>query len=165
MSGPADRRAPFSPAWRDAPTFVATFGGIGLIPGAPGTWGSLAALPVAWAVLDRLGPWALAAAAVAVFMLGWWAAARVAQDSGIDDPSPVVIDEVAGQFVALVPATADLWEFALGFALFRLADIAKPWPASWADRRLKGGLGVMADDIAAGVYAAAGLLIVGEALA
>ncbi len=164
MPGSADRRAPYSPPWRDAPTFLATVGGTGLLPYGPGTWGSLAALPVAWLILDSLGPLALGAAAILVFFLGWWVSALVVRRTGDDDPGPIVIDEVAGQFTALVPAATELWQFALAFLLFRIADIAKPWPVSWADRDIKGGLGVMTDDMLAGLYALAGLWVVREVL-
>ena len=164
MPGPADGRA-YSPAWRDAPTLVATVAGIGLLPGAPGSWASLAALPAAWLLLEHLGPLALAAAAILVFALGCWASAAVIRRTGEEDPGPVVIDEVAGQLAALLPAATELWQFALGFVLFRIADIAKPWPVSWADRRVKGGLGVMADDAIAAIYALAGLWLAREALA
>ncbi len=164
MAGPSNGRASFSPAWRDAPTFVATVGGIGLLPRAPGSWGSLAALPIAWLVLQHSGPYALGAAAILVFALGCWASAGTIRRTGEDDPGPIVIDEVAGQFVALLPAAAELWQFALGFVLFRIADIAKPWPVSWADRRIKGGFGVMADDAIAGLYALAGLWLAREVL-
>ena len=159
-----DSHAPYSPPWRDTPTFVATVGGAGLLPRAPGTWGSLAALPLAWLIFDGLGPLALGAAAVLTFLLGWWVSVLVLRRTRDDDPGPIVIDEVAGQFVALIPAATELWQFALGFVLFRIADIAKPWPVSWADRNIKGGLGVMVDDILAGLYALAGLLVVREVL-
>lgn len=163
MSNPTDARA-YSPAWRDPPTFVATVGGIGLLPGAPGSWASLAALPAAWLILDHFGPWALGAAALAVFALGWWAAASVIRRTGDDDPGPIVIDEVAGQFAALIPAAAEPWLFVIGFILFRIADIAKPWPVSWVDRRVKGGFGTMADDVLAGIYALAGVWLAREAM-
>ena len=165
MPGPADGRAALSPAWRDTPTFVATVGGIGLLPGAPGSWASLASLPVAWLLLERFGPVALAAAAILAFALGWWASAAVTRRTVDDDPGPVVIDEVAGQLATLLPAATELWQFALGFVLFRIADIFKPWPVSWADRRLKGGLGVMADDAIAAIYALAGLWLAREVVA
>ena len=164
MPGSADRRAPYSPPWRDVPTFVATVGGTGLLPYGPGTWGSLAALPVAWLILDRLGPLALGAAAILVFFLGCWVSALVVRRTGDDDPGPIVIDEVAGQFTALVPAATELWQFALAFLLFRIADIAKPWPVSWADRDIEGGLGVMTDDMLAGLYALTGVWVVREVL-
>lgn len=164
MPPPVNRHAPYSPPWRDVPTLVATVGGTGLLPHAPGTWGSLAALPLAWLLLDRLGPLALGVAAILVFLLGWWVSALVLRRTRDDDPGPIVVDEVAGQLTALIPATTELWQFALGFVLFRVADIVKPWPVSWADRDIKGGLGVMTDDILAGIYALAGLLVVRELL-
>ena len=165
MLRPAIRHAPYSPPWRDVPTFVATVGGTGLLPSAPGTWGSLAALPLAWLILDGLGPLALCVAAILVFLLGWWVSVLVLRRTRDDDPGPIVIDEVAGQLTALIPATTELWQFALGFVLFRIADIVKPWPVSWADRDIEGGLGVMTDDILAGLYALAGLLVAREVLA
>ena len=73
---------------------------------------------------------------------------------GQDDPGAVVIDEVAGQWLTLLPAATTVWwHWLAGFALFRFFDIVKPWPVGWADRRVKGGLGVMVDDIIAGAYA------------
>ena len=84
-------------------------------------------------------------------MLGWWASEIYAH--GRNDPSEVVIDEVAGQWLVLIVAPLDPALSALGFVLFRLADITKPWPANWAERHLPGGLGIMADDIVAGAYA------------
>lgn len=164
MPHPVNRHAPYFPPWRDVPTFVATVGGTGLLPHAPGTWGSLAALPLAWLILDGLGPLALCVAAILVFLLGWWVSVLVLSRTRDDDPGPIVIDEVAGQLTALIPATTDLWQFALGFVLFRIADIVKPWPVSWADRDIGGGLGVMTDDILAGLYALAGLLVAREVL-
>ena len=165
MTRPAIRHAPYSPPWRDVPTFVATVGGTGLLPRAPGTWGSLAALPLAWLILDGLGPLALCVAAILVFLLGWRVSVLVLRRTRDDDPGPIVIDEVAGQLTALIPATTELWQFALGFVLFRIADIVKPWPVSWADRDIEGGLGVMTDDILASLYALAGLLVAREVLA
>jgi phosphatidylglycerophosphatase A len=85
---------------------------------------------------------------------------RYADAIGSEDPGAVVIDEVAGQWLALLPCTAfGVWEIALAFILFRIADILKPWPASWADRNIPGGLGIMADDWVAGLYAALALAL------
>ena len=136
---------------------IATWFGAGLMPHAPGTWGSLAALPFAWIIAWAGGIWALAAATAAVSLLGCWAAGRYIRARGKQDPGDVVVDEVAGQWLTLLPAATDIGFFAAGFVLFRIADIAKPWPASWADRRLKGGLGCMLDDLLAGTYAALAL--------
>ncbi len=127
-------------------TLVATWFGVGLIRRAPGTWGSLAALPCAVGLQFLGGPWLLAGATGLVSLAGVWA-------SG--DPGAVVVDEVAGQWLALLPLPLDLWWYAAAFALFRLFDIAKPWPIGWLDKNLHGGRGIMADDLAAGLAAGA----------
>ena len=143
----------------------ATWFGAGLLPLMPGTWGSLAALPFAWALHMYFGWGALALATFAVFIVGLWAASSYIGQLGGDDPGPVVIDEVAGQWLTLIPAaylapqTPDLITYGVALALFRLTDIFKPWPASWADKKIHGGLGIMLDDILAGIYSAAGLAI------
>lgn len=134
-------------------TLVATWFGCGLAPWAPGTWGSLAALPFAWGVALLAGAPGLIVAAALLFMLGCWAAGRVASSSGIADPGAIVVDEVVGQWLALAAVPADPIAYAAGFLLFRAFDILKPWPVGWADRRLKGGFGIMADDVIAGIYA------------
>jgi phosphatidylglycerophosphatase A len=143
---------------------IATFFGIGYLHPAPGTWGSLAALPVFWA-LAVLGGWPLALAGiVAAFGLGWWATAREIEGLDDHDPSEIVIDEVAGQWIALMPVAIGaqmagvtltaLWPgWVAGFVLFRLFDIWKPGPVGWADRR-GDALGVMLDDVIAGLLAA-----------
>src|SRR5579883_1496749 len=154
----AMERSPLSP-WHPA-SLVATWFGSGLLPWAPGTWGSLAALPPAWLIAHFLGPRALVPAAIIVFLLGWWAAERVQRASGIEDAGSIVIDEVAGQWLTLAVAPLDPLAYAAGFLLFRLFDITKPWPARWADRRIAGGLGVMADDIIAAIYAAVALVLI-----
>jgi len=147
------------PVWRPA-VLLATWFGVGLIPIAPGTWGSLAALLVAWAVQSLWGAPALAFAAAIVFAAGWWAASAVASTSGVQDPGAVVIDEVAAQWLVLLAAPADPVAWGVGFLLFRLFDIWKPWPVRWADRRVKGGFGIMLDDIVAAVYALLAMRVV-----
>ncbi len=140
------------PVWH--PAFVlATWFGSGLLPKIPGTWGSAAALPFAWIIAWYGGPWALFAAAIVAFVVGIWAADLYGRHSGVKDAGPIVIDEVAGQWLTLAPFAPEPVTYLAGFVLFRLADIAKPWPANWADRKLNGGLGVMLDDIVAGIYA------------
>lgn len=140
-------------------TLLSTWFGCGRLPKAPGTWGSLAALPLAWMVSALAGPWGLLLTVGLVFGIGVWAAETHARHSGEADPQAVVIDEVAGQCLTLVAAPLDPLGYLLGFALFRLFDIAKPWPVSWADREVKGGLGIMLDDILAGVYAGLGVWV------
>lgn len=144
---------------------IATWFGCGLSPKAPGTIGSLGALPVAWAILFYSGwPW-LAVAAVAATVIGILATAAVLRRSAVKDPSFVVIDEVAGQWIALLPAGLDPVLFIAAFLAFRLFDIWKPWPVSWADRAVPGALGVMLDDLIAGGFAAALVYGLGYALA
>jgi len=132
---------------------LATWFGSGLLPKAPGTWGSLVALPCAWAIVLLGGPWLLLGACLGVFLLGLWASARYARALGAADPGSVVIDEVAGQWLALVPVALQLEFYPIAFIAFRFFDIVKPWPVGWLDRRLKGALGIMADDMMAGLYA------------
>jgi phosphatidylglycerophosphatase A len=141
-------------AWHPA-FLAATWFGCGLLPRAPGTWGSLAALPFAWGLFQWGGSGAVLAASLACFAVGWAASAIYVRRTGIDDPKEVVIDEVAGQWLVLAAVPTDPVLYAVGFAVFRVLDIWKPWPAGWADRHLEGGLGVMADDFLAALYGAA----------
>jgi phosphatidylglycerophosphatase A len=127
----------------------------------PGSWGSLAALPYAWALRSLGGVTALAAAVAVVFALGWWASGRVARASGEHDPGFIVIDEVAAQWLVLLAAPLDWRAYAAAFLLFRIFDITKPWPARRVERRVAGGLGIMLDDVVAAFYALA-LLLIGE---
>ena len=131
---------------------LATGFGTGYAPVASGTFGSLPGLALAWGLAAAGGEWALVAGTVVVAIAGVLAADRAAAIFGEEDPGRVVVDEVAGQMVTLlfVPKTVPL--LALGFFLFRALDVWKPWPA----RRLEdlpGGSGIMADDLAAGIYA------------
>jgi len=139
---------------RHPAALLATWFGVGLIPIAPGTWGSLAALPFAWAVSRVWGATGLAIAVAIIFFAGWWAAATVSKAGAIKDPGAVVIDEVAGQWLVLLAAPRDQLAWLLAFLLFRIFDVWKPWPVCWADRDITGGLGVMLDDLLAAVYAA-----------
>lgn len=139
---------------------LATWFGVGRLPKAPGTWGSLAALPFAWLIATMGGVMALLGAIVAVFLAGCWAAHRYRAESGLDDPGAIVVDEVAGQWLVLLASPPDLFLYAAGFALFRLLDITKPWPAGWADRSIKSGFGVMLDDVLAALYGLVALYLI-----
>lgn len=164
-SGAAPGPGPDRPPALNPAMIVATWFGCGLAPKAPGTVGSLGALPVAWIILSYWGwPW-LAVAAVAATVIGIVATAAVLRRSAVKDPSFVVIDEVAGQWTALLPAGLDPILFAVGFVAFRLFDIWKPWPVSWADRKVPGAVGVMLDDLIAGGFAAALVYGLGYAMA
>ena len=134
---------------------IATFFGSGLIRPASGTWGSLAAFGVGLVVLATSVPaWALGLMSVAAYCLGYWAAFRwTASDHTDTDPSAIVIDEVAGMWLVMAFVPPTLSALAAAFFLFRLFDVLKPWPASWADKSLKGAHGIMLDDIFAGVWA------------
>jgi phosphatidylglycerophosphatase A len=119
----------------------------------PGSWGSLAALPCAWAIRSLSGAAGLAISAAIIFAVGCWAAGTIAKASGVNDPGAIVIDEVAAQWLVLLPAPLDPLSYAAAFLVFRLFDIWKPWPVGWADHRIHGGLGIMLDDLLAAVYA------------
>lgn len=131
---------------------IATWGGVGLAAKAPGTFGTLAAIPL-WVVMQPLGTLEYLMATLVLCLIGWWAAHRHSQALGVHDPQQVVVDEVAGLLITMVGAPLAWPQLVVGFALFRLLDITKPWPVGWLDRHVAGGLGIMADDIAAGAMA------------
>ncbi|WP_415402758.1 phosphatidylglycerophosphatase A [Tateyamaria sp. SN3-11] len=148
---------------------IGTVGGVGYLRPAPGTWGSAAALPLAWAVHVVAGFPALAILCLALFAAGWWATAQMTAGQSDHDPSEIVVDEVVGQWIALAPILYVGWSPGLdglvmwpgwiaAFVLFRLFDIWKPWLVGWADRR-GDALGVMLDDVIAGVFAAIGVIL------
>lgn len=144
---------------------ITTWFGSGFLPWAPGTWGSLLALPFAALLHYQFHETGLLAAAAIAFVVGWIASnsyLRANLSAKIDDADPkaIVIDEVTGQWLTLAAAPLDPLMFGVGFLFFRFFDIVKPWPASLIDRRLKSGLGIMLDDVVAGIYAGAVLLII-----
>jgi phosphatidylglycerophosphatase A len=124
-----------------------------LLPSAPGTWGSLAALPFAWAIISLGGKIALLIAAVLLFAIGCIAADRATHGGADQDPGWVVVDEVVGQWLTVLAMPLSLAGYALGFILFRLFDIWKPWPVRAVERRFDGGFGIMIDDVVAALYA------------
>ena len=133
--------------------WIASGFGAGFSPRAPGTVGSIAALLPWWFLMQDLSPLAYLAVVAAGFALGTWAAHWVIRETRIEDPGLVVWDEFIGVWIALFAAPAG-WPWMLaGLVLFRIFDIAKPWPVSWADRKLHGGFGAMLDDALAGLYA------------
>ncbi len=129
--------------------WFATFFGAGRAAKAPGTVGSLMALPVAYFLWQLPVAWAWVVVVV-FFLLGVAAAEVVIKDSGVEDPGFVVIDEVVGIFISSCLCGRSVAGFAAAFVLFRIFDIWKPFPVSYADQNIKGGFGAMLDDAVAG---------------
>lgn len=152
---------PHAPAsvWRNPIHFLAFGFGSGAIPKAPGTWGTLAAVPfvLLWQQLPLAG---YALVLIVATLLGVWLCDRTARDMGVHDHGGIVWDEFVGLWLTMLLAPPG-WLWLLGgFALFRLFDIWKPWPIGWVDRRVGGGLGIMLDDLLAGLMALLVLLVV-----
>ena len=135
--------------------FIATGGGSGYLPGAPGTWGSLVGV-LLWLGLGRLRLAAYLATLLALLVMGVIAAGAAEKIVDRPDPGLVVIDEIVGQLIVLTGAPMQPLVLLAGFVLFRFFDILKPFPAGWLDRHIHGGLGIMLDDAMAGLY---GLLV------
>jgi phosphatidylglycerophosphatase A len=134
--------------------FIATGFGVGLSPWAPGTVASLVALPVWWYGLSEL-PWPVALVVLAALCaLATWCVAVTCRVASVGDDGAIVVDEWLGMWLTLLVCPRDLIAMTAAFVLFRLFDIFKPWPVSWADREVGGGLGVMLDDVLAGMLAA-----------
>ena len=137
---------------------LATGFGIGYAPFAPGTFGSLLGLPLVWGI-QQLPIWGQMAAPVVCFALGVPICGIAARRMGLKDPGAIVLDEIAAFSVVFLLVQISLVTAVLGFALFRLFDISKPWPVKPLEK-LPGGLGIMADDFAAAVYAGGILLLI-----
>jgi phosphatidylglycerophosphatase A len=136
---------------------ICTLGGLGFQPTAPGTWGSAAALLAGALIVFLFGSVGLMLLTFTVFALGVWAADHYESETGKHDNSEIIIDEVAGQWISLVPVAyfGGGWlAYLAAFALFRGFDILKPGPIGTLDQQLKGGFGTMVDDLAAGICAA-----------
>ena len=129
----------------------ATWFGIGLLRPAPGTWGSFAALLI-WYFTEFLHP--TAHVILPIFILfSWLVCSQATKDSDSKDHSAIVIDEVAGMLVTLSFVSHGIMTYLFAFLLFRLFDIWKPWPISWVDKNIQGGLGILLDDLIAGFFA------------
>jgi phosphatidylglycerophosphatase A len=127
----------------------ATFFYVGKLPKAPGTFGSLAALPFAWVTWSLPLPYAWAIV-ITTFLLGVAGASVVHRKTGVSDHQSIVIDEVVGILVTTSVATPQHWpHYFAAFVLFRIFDIAKPWPVSWIDRKWHSPVGTMMDDLVA----------------
>lgn len=126
--------------------------GSGLIKPAPGTWGTLAAVPF-YFLMTLMPQWGYLVVTVLVCVTGIWFCGRTAKDVGVHDHSAIVWDEFAGFFITMALVEPSLLNIAVGFALFRFFDIVKPWPIRWLDKKVHGGIGIMLDDIVAGIFA------------
>ena len=144
----------------DPSALLATWFGTGFLPIVPGSCASLAALPCAALLAWLGGPVLVLAAGAALFVVGMWAADAYMEAVKVHDPAAIVIDEVVGQWVALALSPLDPLVYALGFVLFRILDVLKPWPANYVDRAVTGGFGVMLDDVVAGAYVAGALWLI-----
>ena len=136
----------------DPVNFLAFGFGTGLAPVAPGTFGSLPGVLLAWLTLDS-GLYVQLAVLTFLVLAGIWICGESARRIGVHDHGGIVWDEIAGMYMTLLLAPATVAGFVIGFLLFRLFDIAKPWPIRDLDHRLGGGLGIMLDDLAAALYA------------
>jgi len=139
------------------PVHFFAFGlGSGLAKKAPGTWGTLAAVPI-YLAISALPLMAYLAIVAFVCVIGVWLCGASSKALGVHDHPGIVWDEFAGFFITMIAAPVSWVSVILGFALFRLFDIWKPWPISFIDRNVHGGLGIMVDDIVAGVFACVSL--------
>lgn len=135
--------------WRH---FLALGFGAGLAPKAPGTFGTLVAIPLV-ALVMLLPVWSYVLVLILAYALGVYLCGSTAQDVGEHDHGAIVWDEIVGYGVTMLLIPLHWWTLLLGFVLFRLFDIVKPWPISWLDKQVHGGHGIMLDDVVAGLMA------------
>ena len=133
--------------------FLALGFGSGLVSKAPGTFGTLAALPLYFLMMN-LSLTLFIAITIAITVVGFWICDKAANDMQVHDHGAIVWDEVAGMLITMIAAPVGWLPIIVGFALFRFFDILKPWPIKLLDRHVKGGFGIMIDDVLAGVFAA-----------
>ena len=158
MTRLSERPPPTDPSILRQPVHLLAFGfGAGLSPRAPGTFGTLVAVPIVWFVM-QFGFLAHLSFAIAAILIGIYVCGESARRLGVHDHPGIVWDEITGYTVTMLAAPPDWRWLAAGFVLFRFFDIVKPWPIREADHSLSGGLGIMLDDIIAGIFAAAILL-------
>jgi len=125
--------------------------GSGLMPKAPGTFGTLVAIPV-FILLSQFNIWLYCALTLLITVAGIYLCSYTSKALGVHDHSGIVVDEIAGYLITMIAVPADVYWILLGFILFRIFDILKPWPISWIDKNLQGGFGIMFDDVIAGVF-------------
>lgn len=152
--------------WRNPIHFLAFGFGSGAAPFAPGTFGTLVAVPI-YLLMLPLSLWWYLAAVLVVTLLGIWLCHVTSRDLGVHDHAGIVWDEIAGYLITMIAAPPGWPWIVAGFVLFRFFDIIKPWPIGWIDRRVQGGLGIMLDDVLAAAFAwlvlqGVALIILGE---
>ena len=140
------------PDMRNPVHFLAFGFGSGLSPKAPGTMGTLAALPL-WYLLAQLPLAGYIGGLLLVIAVGPYLCGKTARDLGVHDHGGIVWDEIAGFLLTMLLVPVTVWTAVIGFALFRLFDIVKPWPIGWLDKHVHGGSGIMLDDLVAALYA------------
>jgi phosphatidylglycerophosphatase A len=144
--------------------WIATWFLLGYMPRAPGTWGSIGAIPFALLIDWIGGPYLLFVAAALLFLIGERTITAWLGGEPTTDRQEIVVDEVVGVWFTLSAADSEPLLYVAGFVLFRIFDIWKPWPVSWADQNVPGAFGIMLDDVLAAGYAFACLLLLGEVL-
>ncbi|WP_257252367.1 MULTISPECIES: phosphatidylglycerophosphatase A [unclassified Endozoicomonas] len=138
--------------WKNPVHFFAFGLGSGLSPVAPGTFGTIAAIPF-YLLFQYLPLWNYLLVLAVSIVLGVWLCGKTSKDLGVHDHPGIVWDEFVGYWITMLAAPSG-WEWVLaGFILFRIFDIWKPWPIGWLDKKVHGGLGIMIDDIVAGIFA------------
>lgn len=138
----------------DPSQFLALGFGSGLAPKAPGTFGTIAAIPV-FLLLSLLSPVFYAVTVIIMFIVGVYICGKTADDVGVHDHGAIVWDEFVGFFITMFMIPLSVSTIIVGFILFRFFDIVKPWPISLADKKMNGGFGIMFDDVLAGLFALA----------
>ena len=137
--------------WTNPVHFLAFGLGTGASPYAPGTVGTLLGVPLVY-LLSHWPLWVYLLVTAVLTVIGIWACDKTSKDIGVHDHGGIVIDEVAGYLVTMIAVPVNVWTLIAAFFIFRFFDIIKPWPISWLDKQVQGGVGIMVDDLLAGVY-------------
>jgi phosphatidylglycerophosphatase A len=144
------------------PIHLLAFGfGSGLLPKAPGTYGTLVGIPI-YLLIQPLSLINYGAIVLLAFVIGIWLCEVTSRDLGVHDHGGIVWDEIVGYLVTMMVAPSGWLWVVLGFLLFRLFDILKPWPICWFDQKVSGGFGIMLDDLIAGLFAAGSMFLLDQ---
>jgi phosphatidylglycerophosphatase A len=137
--------------WTNPVHFLAFGLGTGASPYAPGTVGTLLGVPLVY-LLSHWSLWVYLIVTVVLIAIGIWVCDKTSKDIGVHDHGGIVMDEVAGYLVTMIAVPVNVWTLIAAFFIFRFFDIIKPWPIGWIDKQVHGGVGIMVDDLLAGVY-------------